>query len=620
MKTRLSPSRRCAGYALLMVLIIGAVSIIALAASMRRTSTVALLNDRNNQYLVNINAAEAAVEKVIARMSYDFQGGLALVTFNINSGLYGTQVPSTNENAYWGNFQFSNGQGQVNRTYVNLVTNYSGPLPSKYEGLFTINAPLYRVLSNVRKTNGRHNMTNAVQVDVLFALVPLSQYAIFYNGLLEFSTCAEMTVNGRTHANSNIYVGSNKKLTFNGSVTATGTIGSPANNGAGGWPFPGNVTFNGNPDYRTGCVSVAISLSMTNTHSLIDIPPSTESVTSVQGQQRLYNQAQVVLLVSNLSVTAVIQASPGIGQLPASDPAKTILKTTWTNGSSPATIQANLRTNGFKDFLTLTNIFRDQREDKDILVTQIDVGNYARWIRTNLDVGGVIGKFPITSVTYPTILYVADNRPNSASQLSAVRITNGIAPPQNGGLGWSVATRNPLYVWGNYNCPNSAHLASTNTTSTVPSAFMADALTILSSDWQDSVSFIPNDKGPAASVNITVNAAIIAGVKPSTGPGSSQFSGGVHNLPRLLEDWYISNSVLWLNTSIINLYNSTAAIGQFVTPSTSSYYRPPTRNFSFDTNFMDANKVPPGIPCALVPIRLNWATPPPNMVTYNVIP
>jgi hypothetical protein len=145
---------------------------------------------------------------------------------------------------------------------------------------------------------------------------------------------------------------------------------------------------------------------------------------------------------------------------------------------------------------------------------------------------------------------------------------------------------------------------------------MSDALTLLSSSWRDSTSFTISQTGTDASANNTVNAAILTGVKPSTGNTSSAYSGGVHNLPRLLEDW--GGSTLWLNTSIINLYNSTKATGQFVTPGTGSYYVPPTRKFSFDQNFLDYNRVPPGIPCGLVAIRKNWAVPPANTLTYNV--
>jgi hypothetical protein len=93
----------------------------------------------------------------------------------------------------------------------------------------------------------------------------------------------------------------------------------------------------------------------------------------------------------------------------------------------------------------------------------------------------------------------------------------------------------------------------------------------------------------------------------------------VHNLPRLLEDWNSpSTRTLWLNTSIMNLFNSKIATHQFVNPGT--YYDPPTRKFSYDLNFLDPAKQPPGVPCALVLVRLNWAVPPPNNVAYNVTP
>jgi hypothetical protein len=80
-----------------------------------------------------------------------------------------------------------------------------------------------------------------------------------------------------------------------------------------------------------------------------------------------------------------------------------------------------------------------------------------------------------------------------------------------------------------------------------------------------------------------------------------------------LQDW--SSSKLYLNTSILRLFDSQMATHQFMKPGT--YYEPPTRNFSFDLNFLNPAKVPPGVPTALVPIRFSWTTPPPGTVTYT---
>jgi hypothetical protein len=282
-----------------------------------------------------------------------------------------------------------------------------------------------------------------------------------------------------------------------------------------------------------------------------------------------------------------------------------------------ATLATNL------PFLTLTNRFFDGRENTTNLTTQIDVGQYANWMSTNVNIMGP-GHTKFTSGTYPTILYVADNRTVGAHQLAVVRLTNGIAPPSNGTEGWSVATPNPLYVWGNYNQTNASFLGTTNTSAgTVPCALMSDSLTILSSSFNDHTSLTSGygngASGWKAASADTVNAAIVTGVVPSTGTDSSSFSGGVHNLPRLLEDWgYSSACTLWLNTSIINLFSSTRATSKFVNPGT--YYYPPTRKFSYDLNFSDPTKVPPGIPNALVALRYNWAVPPPGTINYNVVP
>jgi hypothetical protein len=426
---------------------------------------------------------------------------------------------------------------------------------------------------------------------------PVSQFAIFYNGLLEFSTCATMTVNGRVHCNTNIFVGAGSSgiLTFNALVTAVGTISAPTNNGAN-WGNPTNfnsswrTVFNATPtNYVTNVAQVYPLISLLNPHSIIDLPTTADDWTNTYVQYRLFNEAQVVLLVSNTSVMTIIrQATPGIP--PAGDPAP------YTNiySTNLSVLVANL------PFLSLMNTFYDGREKTTNITTQLDVGKYASWLGTNAQIvggSGVAGKFPVGSGTYPTILYVADNRTTGAGQMAVVRLANGIAPPSNGGQGFSVATPNPLYIWGNYNQTNNSYLATTNTSGgTVPCAFLCDALTILSSNWSDSVSF-----GSYASISwnasaqTTVNAAIVTGIVPTTGTDNLHFSGGIHNLPRLLEDW--SSSTLWLNTSIVNLFLSTRATNQFLNPGV--YYNPPTRKFSFDQNFANPDIAPPGIPLVL---------------------
>ena len=411
--------------------------------------------------------------------------------------------------------------------------------------------------------------------------IPLCQFAIFYQGLLEFSTTAAVTYNGPIHANGNIYTGTSASLTFNRPVTTAGTISSPPWNGQGpGWNDTG--TFTGTPAFVTNVVPFEVRTAggFTNLHEIIDMPPVGEDPASSPGGSRYYNQAQIVVLVSNTTVSARIQAASAMNN-PGSDPAPIYL---WTNLGPAMTFAF--------PFLT-TNSFYDARESKVVQAIQIDLGRYKLWLGTN---ASVLAKFHPGLGAYPAILYIADKRTNTSAAMSAIRITNGMALPYNGGVGFTLVTPNPLYVWGNYNCTNLSHLGTTNTFSAVRSALICDALTVLSGAWRDSGSSASLSARVSSSTN-TLNAAIIAGNVPSTGSSSSQFSGGVHNLVRLLENW--SASTLWINGSFACLYPSTVATIQFQNPGV--YFNPPTRKFAFDQSFANSIAAPPGCPIIGVP-------------------
>ena len=627
-----STATRRSGFALLMVLIMAGISIAILGGIMYRGYTVALLNQRNNDYNTCCIAAEAAIEKVFANMAWDFQSyGYGMVSSNLT----GYQNSYPNEDPYWNNFVFSDGNGNGNHTYVNFYTNFSGMLPSAYAGKFTTNAPVYRIMSNARLANSQYNVIGTAQEDVLLAKVPLSNFAIFYNGLLEFSQCAAMVVNGAVMANGtngSIYVGTSASLVFNSGVSCCGTLTAPLVDGlTSGWtpgtPSSWNTTFNSVPGYSTNVQSITVSLGTTNnsdSHFLIEMPPAGEDPTSTVGVQRLYNQAQMVLIVTNNIISGSItnptvylklQNSPN-GLVPGSDPSP--YTATYTN-ATPSFLSTNL------PFLSLTNTTYDQREQDTNIITQINVTNFATWVQTNITVQN---KLPSSAGVYPTILYVADRRTGNAKQLSSVRLVNGFQLPSNNGLGFSVATPNPLYVNGNYNVQTASSAANasagtSNTTYTVPAALLSDALTVLSPNWADSEGFTAYSQSSTANdaADMTINAAIVTGTMPSTGTSGTTFSGGVHNLPRLLEDW--SSHTLWLNTSILRLWNSQMATNQFRNPAgfnptpVNPYYNPPTRKYSFDLNFINPAKVPPGIPVALVPLRFAWTVPPPNTINYT---
>ena len=417
---------------------------------------------------------------------------------------------------------------------------------------------------------------------------PVFQFAVFYNSLLEFTLCPPFTFNGPTHANANIYTGSLDPLTFNGLVTTTGTISSPA------WdseqPSDYTAAVNYNAGYSTNCQALTLSIGTTNYASILSQSTNSSSL--------YYNAANLVLLVSNSTISLTLQSS-------SADPQPTNITACYYPTNSSPTNYVQVATNF--PFLTITNTFTDQRENNELVkVTDINVGVLSEWLTTNK---AATAKFPTTAGVYaisnvPNVLYVADNRTYSPGQLTAVRLKNGATIPYNPVIitgspnpsGFTVATPNPLYVWGNYNCPNPAYAGTTNTTTVFPASLVSDALTILSPNWVDSQSSIPlGSFGKNAATSDTVNAAILTGSVPSTGPAMTQYSGGIMNLPRLLENWGNGGAVtLTLNTSLVNLFASSRATNQWQTPGV--YYYAPTRQFSFCQNFLNSFQLPPGTP------------------------
>jgi len=334
--------------------------------------------------------------------------------------------------------------------------------------------------------------------------------------------------------------------------------------------------------------------------------------------ERYFNKAGVVLLISNTTVTVNVKT---LGALPAAGfISSNYTFSSYSNSSANAsilnasnTVYQRTQLAAHVPFLNLTNRFRDYREGDWVMPADINMAILKTWLVTN---SAVTNKFPVSSGTYPTIMYVGDFR--TVTNLHAVRVMNGSIIPTNGpshaqAQGFTLATINPIYVWGHYNTPNTAHRGTANVSATFPASLIGDAITILSDSWTDSSYGNGLALGSRTATDTTVNAAIIAGAVYTTGTGVGNWSGGVHNLTRLLESW--SNRTLTLNSSLVNLYDSVKANTQFVNPGT--YYNAPARNFNFNTNYLISTKLPPGTPMVPVISRFKWTITPINTVTYN---
>lgn len=239
----------------------------------------------------------------------------------------------------------------------------------------------------------------------------------------------------------------------------------------------------------------------------------------------------------------------------------------------------------------------DFREGKFVRVTEIDIGNLKIEIdyQRNLPPANPHN----VDLKFNGLLYVNLLRASAATP-AAIRLKNATALPYTSAVpatsglgGFSVATNGGIYVVGSYNTatPVEGGLPvfpkQNGTAGFVPAMLIADAITLLSTDWDDANAALGIGSRIAAAGTVSFNAGILTGNIPSTITASS---GGAHNLVRYLEDWRGRNVNFF--GSIGRLFRSTKFVAPF--GGVSTVYWNPSRTFGFDQNIL--TYAPPGTP------------------------
>jgi Tfp pilus assembly protein PilX len=298
-------------------------------------------------------------------------------------------------------------------------------------------------------------------------------------------------------------------------------------------------------------------------------------------------------------------------------------------------------------------------EDTAVKGTAVNGGRVDKWGETNLGAG--FGITNTTSMALPYYIYgsvtasaVQCEAYNAAYAAKGVTTAewnmvtgprhvlrlvdggmdgagNSFVPPTNGnpavnGNGFTVASEQPVYVWGDYNTGSADPFWPSENTLTTPhsaASIIADAVTLLSNPpaintspssntgWTDFESFeYPGCavKGGNCGVGRYGNTsyyrmAIIAGKSiPFPNPSWSTEAdfgtdGGMHNFLRYLEDRADNGNGAVVNYagSMISMYYSQYATGNFKC-CTSVYNAPAKRNYFFDTEFLNPANLPPGTP------------------------
>jgi hypothetical protein len=401
-----------------------------------------------------------------------------------------------------------------------------------------------------------------LEMSLLDALIPVFQFAVFYENDLEIAPGLDMTLGGRMHSNGNIYLQSDNNLHIGSYLTSTGNVIHGRKPGSGQGTSSGNVfIMDGDGDYQNMKNADGTFLDSTDpdwvnsslsrwggnvedrNHGITDLGmsvvgdgPPTDLIDRGDGNADSYEHQAGLKIVDG---HALYRQADG----------------TWLN------VTSSLITSG----VISAGNFHDGRENRDVYSLDIDIGALAG-----------SGYYPSNGIIYAS-------QPHTDGYVMALRLKNGSALPS----GLTVATDNPMYTLGDF-----------NTVSKKPASLMADAITILSNSWDDANSW--HGMGSRNATDTRTNACFMTG-NTETGSGGHSYNGGLENLPRFLEDW--SGATFTWRGSAADLWYSRQATGAW---SRGSYYKPPFRNWGFDADLLDPSKLPPGTPLINIVLRTSW--------------
>ncbi|MFQ5847627.1 MAG: PilX N-terminal domain-containing pilus assembly protein, partial [Candidatus Methylomirabilales bacterium] len=449
------------------------------------------------------------------------------------------------------NYSFTTFQVAYIRPTPYATTIDTGP----YAGLLAQTTD-FRITAAV--TGPRQSRTQLQQV-VKYLEIPLFQFGVFYGtGVdLEIAPGPPMTFNGRVHANSNIYV-RNASMQFDSFVTTVGNVyrylkRDPATRGSDPQIRDGSGTYQvlnfdhdtdpgfTNPwavqDWRTAALGTFDGLVRDSAMGVQEIIPPLPDL--------FYDPANPDVVAHQLIERGTAADSPELQAAKLYYQADLRIEdTTGTakhKDGTPVTLPAGVVT---------PKTFYDKREEANITVLELDISALM-----------ASGEAPQNG-----ILYVAHDGLHKG-----VRLVNGTQLP---GQGFTVVSENPVYIQGDYNTVNK-----------VPAAVLADAITVLSTNWgpnnSDSKGAQVTSNRPAS--NTTVNAAFALG--PNAESAVGQGNGQLENVIRFLENW--NGKTFTYNGSIIALWHSLQATGNWRCCGNAgdNYYRPPNRNWAYDPLF-----------------------------------
>lgn len=407
-------------------------------------------------------------------------------------------------------------------------------------------------------------------------VVPLFQFAIFYAKDLEITPGPPLTLSGPVHANGDIYAAASSTVDIQGDMTTSDRLfrGRKDSNTCSSGPF--RVLDPVNPTDLPACSSgrrliTNANLTPWNGHVTTGVTPvqvpTPDDLDPVAG--KLYWDNADIRVMMNATSNAITVRNVD-GSIHTANPSLASC-TSGTLGNSTS--------------------FFNNREGKFIDMMDVHMEQFITCLGNNGDL--IDGKTIDDATNGGLVFYFGVEGPASAGINDyGVRLTNGtqlrstgVGDPPIEGL--TVISGQSVYVQGDYNNVNKK-----------PAAVLADSINVLSQAWtNDNISTQPMTNRVAAITEIY--AAFLTGTDTTGGVDGDggqggQYSGGVHNLKRMHEDWRTVR--LTYRGSLVSLNMPQHVNGVWTHGASSSQYWAPDRDFNYDTDFNNADNLPPLTP------------------------
>lgn len=417
-------------------------------------------------------------------------------------------------------------------------------------------------------------------------LVPLFQFAAFYNKDLEILPGPAMTLEGPVHTNGDLYLNANTSLAIQGQVTTGGSLFRGRKNDSTCMSKPITVPDPLNPRSLVPSCSGRVQLyedDLTNWNGMIEIDveevtvPEPEVFDPNPGEVYWANaDLRLVLYLDNANNPILTNSATGVEVRDEND----VLDAAGTAALD-----------GCGGVVGTSTSFYNNREGKDIRMLEVDVGllldclHNTNWYSTGKRLdddteGGLVFHFTVKG---PDSAEPANNYGVRLKNAADLQSSVGGAPLVQG---MTVVSDQALYVWGDYN---------EDPGNKIPAALMADSFNVLSNAWDDSKDTLNVDSRVAS--NTRIYSAVLAGTDTTggvegIGGQGGAYNGGLENYPRFHEKW--TSKTLTYYGSFVSLGNSRHVNGGWVYGN--PQYKAPIRDWHYDTDFNDAANLPPITP------------------------